>query len=91
MIELTRLNGHALLVNADLIKHVESIPDTTLTLVTGDKLVVLETSDQVLTRTLEWRTNLLQSAWPTAEAALVAHGAHYAAISAEKSTVARER
>ena len=33
MIELTRLNGHALAVNCDLIRYAESSPDTTLTLV----------------------------------------------------------
>ena len=76
MVEMTRLNGHPFLVNADLIKHVEAIPDTTLTLVTGDKLVVLESCQEVLIRTLVWRASLLNKAWPTAEAALLAHGAH---------------
>ena len=42
MIELTRLNGSRLAVNCDLIKYAEAAPDTMLTLVTGEKLVVLE-------------------------------------------------
>src|SRR6202020_1167164 len=42
MIQLTRLNGCRLDVNCDLIKYAESSPDTVLTLVTGEKLVVLE-------------------------------------------------
>ena len=79
MVEMTRLNGHSFLVNADLIKHVEAIPDTTLTLVTGEKLVVLETCGDVLARTLAWRASLLREAWPTAETALMAHGAHHSA------------
>ena len=41
MIELTRLNGSRLSINCDLIKHAESAPDTVLTLITGEKLVVL--------------------------------------------------
>jgi len=79
MIELTRLNGHAIVVNCDLIRHAEAIPDTTLTMVTGDKLVVLESCAEVLTRTLQWRANLLREAWPTSEGALAAKAAHDAA------------
>ena len=76
MVEMTRLNGHTFLINADLIKHVEAIPDTTLTLVTGEKLVVLETCGEVLTRTLAWRAFVLREAWPSADVALLAHSAH---------------
>jgi flagellar protein FlbD len=75
MVEMTRLNGHPFLVNADLIKHVEAIPDTTLTLVTGEKMVVLESCGEVLARTLVWRASLLREAWPTADSALLAHRA----------------
>ena len=42
MIRLTRLNNQALTVNSDLIKFVEQSPDTLITLVSGEKLVVLE-------------------------------------------------
>lgn len=72
MVEMTRLNGHTFLVNADLIKHAEAIPDTTLTLVTGEKLVVLESCSEVLARTLAWRASMLRTAWPTADTALLA-------------------
>jgi hypothetical protein len=41
MIELTRLNGSPLAINCDLIKYAEAAPDTVLTLITGEKLVVL--------------------------------------------------
>ena len=43
MIELTRLNSNPLVVNSDLIQYVESAPDTTLTLINGEKVVVRET------------------------------------------------
>ena len=75
MIELTRLNGHVLLLNSDLIKHAESTPDTTLTLVTGEKLVVLESCGEVLARTLSYRAGLFWMAWPAAETALIAWSA----------------
>lgn len=79
MIELTRLNGHTFVVNSDLIKLAESIPDTTLTLVTGEKIVVLETCADVLTRTLHYRASVLRHAWPSADAAMTAHHALHTA------------
>jgi flagellar protein FlbD len=72
MIELTRLNGHRLAVNCDLIKFAEATPDTTLTLVTGERLIVLETCDQVVARTAAWRSQILMHAWPDAAQAIAA-------------------
>jgi flagellar protein FlbD len=83
MIELTRLNGHPMVVNSDLIKHAEAIPDTTLTLVTGEKLVVLESCGQVLNRTLRYRAQVLAEAWPSAATAITAHNAVKIAHEAE--------
>lgn len=76
MIELTRLNGSPLSVNCDLIKYAESAPDTVLTLITGEKLVVLEPSSEVALRTLEYRARVLAAAWPEAATALSAKSAH---------------
>lgn len=50
MIQLTRLNNQPIVVNSDLIKFVENAPDTVITLVTGEKIVVLEGGDEVLDR-----------------------------------------
>jgi flagellar protein FlbD len=59
MIQLTRLNNQPLMVNSDLIKFVERAPDTVLTLVSGEKIVVLEAPDQVLDRVVEFRRTIL--------------------------------
>jgi uncharacterized protein YlzI (FlbEa/FlbD family) len=59
MIELTRLNGNAMVLNSDLIKTVESSPDTTLTLITGEKLIVREETALVVERVLAYRAKLL--------------------------------
>ena len=50
MIQLTRLNNTRLAVNSDLIKYVEEAPDTVITLLNGEKLVVRETTGQVIER-----------------------------------------
>ena len=60
MIRLTRLNNHPLTVNSDLIKFVEQSPDTLITLVTGEKIVVLESAEEVLARLIECRRSVLQ-------------------------------
>jgi flagellar protein FlbD len=72
MIELTRLNGGHFTLNCDLIKYAEAAPDTMLTLVTGEKLVVLEPCDEVARRIRCYRASVLREAWPDAAASLSA-------------------
>ena len=60
MIQLTRLNNHPLAVNSDLIKFVEQAPDTVITLVTGEKIVVRENAQEVLERVVQFRRSVLQ-------------------------------
>jgi uncharacterized protein YlzI (FlbEa/FlbD family) len=60
MIQLTRLNNHPLTVNSDLIKFVEQSPDTVITLVTGEKIIVLENAQEVLDRVIQFRRSVLQ-------------------------------
>jgi len=64
MIELTRLNGHPIVINAELIKFVEQNPDTVITLITGDKMVVREAASEVTLRVIAYRRNLLHVDFP---------------------------
>jgi flagellar protein FlbD len=59
MIELTRLNGSTMVLNSDLIKTAESSPDTMLTLITGEKLIVREETAVVVERVIAYRARLL--------------------------------
>jgi flagellar protein FlbD len=59
MIELTRLNGTPMMLNSDLIKTAEASPDTMLTLIHGEKLIVRESIDEVAKRVLSYRALLL--------------------------------
>jgi flagellar protein FlbD len=70
MIELTRLNGQKLFVNCDLLKYAEASPDTVLTLLTGDKIVVRESCAEVMEKAMTFRARVLGVAWPDAAAAL---------------------
>ena len=64
MIKLTRLNNQPLVVNSDLIKSMENSPDTVLTLVTGDKIIVRESTEQVLEKVIEFRRAVLTGLTP---------------------------
>jgi flagellar protein FlbD len=55
MIKVTKLNGNELVVNADLIEFIESTPDTLISLTTGRKIMVLESLDDVVRRTVGYR------------------------------------
>lgn len=55
MIKLTRLDGHPFILNADLIRYVEQRPDTYVTLVTGDRVVVSESMDQVVELAIDYQ------------------------------------
>jgi flagellar protein FlbD len=61
MIQLTRLNGIAIVLNSDLIKTAEASPDTMLTLINGEKLIVREPCEEVTERVLAYRARLLSA------------------------------
>ncbi len=48
MVKLTRLNHVTIYLNSDLIEHIESTPDTVITLTGGQKYVVLEPAEAVV-------------------------------------------
>ncbi len=55
MIYLTRINHVALVLNSDLIEHIESSPDTIVTLTNGQKFVVLEPVEDIVKKVIEFR------------------------------------
>ncbi len=59
MIYVTRLNHTTLLLNSDLIEYVETTPDTVISLTTGEKLLVLESPQQIADRARQYRRSIL--------------------------------
>jgi flagellar protein FlbD len=59
MIHLTRLNNTKVTINSDLIKYVEQSPDTVITLLNGEKLLVRESAEEILDRIILFRRRLL--------------------------------
>ncbi len=82
MIHLTRLNDRPFVVNADLIKLIENAPDTTITLLNGEKLVVKESIHEILARIEDFhqrsarRVHALSIAAPADNEVLAAEHSH---------------
>jgi flagellar protein FlbD len=54
MIRLTRLNDRPFILNAEQIKTIEQTPDTMITLLTGEHVVVREKMEEVVLRAIEY-------------------------------------
>ena len=55
MISLTRLNGNTIAINPDLITWIDVTPDTTVSLLGGDKVIVREALSEVIDRIVAFR------------------------------------
>jgi flagellar protein FlbD len=55
MIRLTHLDGSPFVLNAELIRYVEQLPDTFVTLTTGERLVVREPLEEVMRRAVDYQ------------------------------------
>ena len=63
MINVTRLDGQPIVVNADLVLTVESTPDTVIGLVTGARLLVKEPVEEVVARAVAYRQRIAHGPW----------------------------
>ena len=54
MICLTRLNGQAFVVNAEKIRYVESTPDTLVCCDHGEKMMVKESLQEVVRKSIDY-------------------------------------
>lgn len=70
MIQLTRINLVGFYVNPDLIEHMETTPDTVISLTSGQKFVVVEAPEQVIERIVAFRRRVLGPASPAPDAPL---------------------
>ena len=58
MIKVTRLNKTEFWINPHLIEFMEETPDTVLSLNSGRKVIVLEKSDAILEKIIDYRNRL---------------------------------
>ena len=58
MIKVTRLGGRPFYLNSDLIESLEAVPDTTIQLQNGKKVLVAEPADEVIRRIVAFRRDI---------------------------------
>ena len=58
MIRVTRLNKRPFVMNCELIKFIEETPDTVITLLTNEKIVVSESTEEIVGRVVEYSRRL---------------------------------
>lgn len=58
MIKVKRLNKKEFVVNSDLILYIEATPDTVITLTTGQKIVVVDSVDDVIDKIVEYKARI---------------------------------
>ncbi|MGA2722543.1 MAG: flagellar FlbD family protein [Bryobacteraceae bacterium] len=61
MIYVTRLNHTPVVLNSDLIEQIETTPDTVISMTTGEKIMVLESTEEVIERVRHFRHSILAS------------------------------
>ena len=59
MIQVTRLNHSSLVLNSDLIEQIESTPDTVISLTNGERIMVLETPEEIVDRVVVFRQTII--------------------------------
>jgi len=62
VILLHRLNGSEFHLNAELIEQIESTPDTVITLITGNNIIVKEPADVVIEKIIDYRAQVARKA-----------------------------
>ncbi len=58
MIEVTRLRGTKIIINAELIEMIEETPDTVITLTSGKKYIVSESTGEIRDLVIEYKRKI---------------------------------
>jgi flagellar protein FlbD len=64
MIEVTKLNGQNIIVNADHIETVESQPDTAVVLTNGKRIVVRDAIPDIVRKVIEYQRSIRTAVGP---------------------------
>ena len=59
MVEVTRFNKEKIVINAELIEMIEAAPDTVITMTTGKKFVVSETTKEMVDKIVQYKQRIL--------------------------------
>ena len=60
MIELTKLDDSSILLNLEMVKYIESVPDTLITFINGETILVKETTHDLEQKIIHYKANILK-------------------------------
>lgn len=60
MVDLTKMNGKEITINAELIEAIEETPDTVVTLTGGKKIIVKESRQEVKNLVILYKREILR-------------------------------
>ena len=63
MVEVTRINGRKITINAELILYIEETPDIVITLTNGIKIIVKEEVNTIINMVIDYKRKMHQGAF----------------------------
>jgi flagellar protein FlbD len=60
LIKLTGLNNKEIILNAEHIEKLEAVPESLVTLINGNKYIVLESTDEIINRVIEYKNKIFR-------------------------------
>jgi flagellar protein FlbD len=61
MIKLTGLNNKEIILNAEHIEKLEAVPESLITLINGNKYIVLESTEEIINKVIEYKNKIFKS------------------------------
>jgi len=58
MIEVTKLGGDEIIINAELIESIQATPDTVITLTTDKKILVKDSVEEIVDKVIAYKKNI---------------------------------
>jgi flagellar protein FlbD len=59
LIKLTGLNNRKIVINAEQIEKLEAVPESLVTLVNGNKYIVIDSIDEIIEKVIEYKNRIL--------------------------------
>ncbi|MCM8710978.1 flagellar FlbD family protein [Clostridium sp. SYSU_GA19001] len=60
MVRLTGINNKEIILNADHIEKLESVPESLITLINGNKYIVLESTEEIINKVIEYKNKIFK-------------------------------
>ena len=60
LIKLTGLNNKEIILNAEHIEKLETVPESLITLLNGNKYIVLESTDEIINKIIEYKNKIFR-------------------------------